>query len=50
MGADLARVFPCARRVFDEIDDALQQNLSRLMFEGAAVRRVVMPGLALCAL
>lgn len=34
MGRDLAAAFPAARAVFAEIDDALRQNLSHLMFEG----------------
>ncbi len=34
MGRDLATAFPAAREVFQEVDDALGQNLSRLMFEG----------------
>lgn len=34
MGADLARDFEPARNVFDEADDALGFNLSRLCFEG----------------
>ncbi len=34
MGADVAGAFSCAREVFEEIDEALGQNLSRLMFEG----------------
>jgi [acyl-carrier-protein] S-malonyltransferase len=34
MGRDLAEAFPIAREVFEEIDDALHQRLSRLMFEG----------------
>jgi len=34
MGADLAAAFPTAREVFQEVDDALSQRLSRLMFEG----------------
>jgi len=34
MGRDLAGAFPVARETFQEIDEALQQNLSRLMFEG----------------
>ena len=34
MGKDLAGAFPAAREVFEEIDDALGQNLSNLMFEG----------------
>ena len=34
MGRDVAEAFACAREVFQEIDDALDQNLTRLMFEG----------------
>lgn len=34
MGKDLADTFVSARSVFEEIDDALSQNLSRLMWEG----------------
>jgi [acyl-carrier-protein] S-malonyltransferase len=34
MGQALAADFAPARRLFEEIDDALSQNLSRLMFEG----------------
>lgn len=34
MGADLAREFPAARRVFDEADEALGFALSRMCFEG----------------
>jgi len=34
MGKELADAFPAAREVFQEVDDALEQNLSRLMFEG----------------
>jgi [acyl-carrier-protein] S-malonyltransferase len=34
MGADLAEAFASAREVFQEVDDALGQNLSRLMREG----------------
>src|ERR1051325_2412013 len=34
MGRELAEAFPVARELFDEIDDALSQHLSRLMFEG----------------
>ncbi len=34
MGQDLAGAFATARHLFEEIDDALGQNLSRLMFEG----------------
>jgi [acyl-carrier-protein] S-malonyltransferase len=34
MGAELAAAFPTAREVFDEVDDALGQRLSTLMFEG----------------
>ncbi|MGE5538936.1 MAG: ACP S-malonyltransferase [Gemmatimonas sp.] len=34
MGRDLAQAFACAREVFEEVDEALGQHLSRLMFEG----------------
>ncbi|HTZ38330.1 MAG TPA: ACP S-malonyltransferase [Stellaceae bacterium] len=34
MGRDLYEAFPAARLLFEEIDDALSQHLSRLMFEG----------------
>src|SRR5690606_635733 len=35
MGRELAEAFPVARLVFEEVDDALSQKLSRLMFEGS---------------
>jgi [acyl-carrier-protein] S-malonyltransferase len=34
MGRDLAAAFSAAREVFQEVDDTLNQKLSRLMFEG----------------
>lgn len=34
MGRDLAEAFAPAREVFQEVDDALGQHLSKLMFEG----------------
>ncbi len=34
MGKDLAEAFPEARAVFDEVDEALAQKLSAVMFEG----------------
>ncbi|MEO5374596.1 MAG: ACP S-malonyltransferase [Alphaproteobacteria bacterium] len=34
MGRDLADAFPVARHVFEEVDDALRQNLTRLIFNG----------------
>ncbi len=34
MGQELAAAFPVARHLFQEVDDALGQHLSRLMFEG----------------
>lgn len=34
MGKALAEAFAAARRVFEEVDEALQQRLSTLMFEG----------------
>jgi [acyl-carrier-protein] S-malonyltransferase len=36
MGRDLATAFVAARLVFEEVDDALGQKLSKLMFEGPA--------------
>lgn len=36
MGKELAAAFPIARETFEEVDEALKQNLSRLMFEGPA--------------
>lgn len=36
MGRDLATAFAAARLVFEEVDDALGQKLSKLMFEGPA--------------
>jgi [acyl-carrier-protein] S-malonyltransferase len=36
MGRALASAFPAAREVFEEVDEALKQKLSRLMFEGPA--------------
>lgn len=34
MGKELAGAFPAARLVFEEVDEALKQKLSALMFEG----------------
>jgi [acyl-carrier-protein] S-malonyltransferase len=34
MGKDLADAFPAAREVFQEVDDTLNQKLSKIMFEG----------------
>ncbi|MCR4266853.1 ACP S-malonyltransferase [Nitratireductor sp. ZSWI3] len=34
MGRDLAEAFPEARAVFEEVDDALSQKLSKVMWEG----------------
>ena len=34
MGRSLAEAYPAARRLFDEVDEALSQPLSRLMFDG----------------
>lgn len=36
MGKDLAEAFPVAKHVFQEVDDALNQNLSKIIFEGPA--------------
>ncbi|MEI4231916.1 ACP S-malonyltransferase [Roseovarius sp. D22-M7] len=35
MGADLAKAHPAAKAVFDEVDDALGEKLSTLIWEGA---------------
>lgn len=34
MGAELAKAYPPARAVFEEVDDALGESLSKLMWEG----------------
>ncbi|HEX5932224.1 MAG TPA: acyltransferase domain-containing protein, partial [Methyloceanibacter sp.] len=34
MGAELAKAYPSARAVFEEVDAALAQKLSRVMWEG----------------
>ncbi len=34
MGRELAETFKCAQEVFDEVDDALGQSLSKIMWEG----------------
>ena len=34
MGAELAKAFPAAKRVFEEVDEALGQKLSQIMWEG----------------
>ena len=34
MGRELADASPIAREVFEEVDEALSQKLSALMFEG----------------
>ncbi|MEX2312259.1 MAG: ACP S-malonyltransferase, partial [Rhodospirillales bacterium] len=34
MGKELSAAFPAAREVFEEVNEALKQKLSRLMFEG----------------
>lgn len=34
MGKEFADAFPAAREIFEEVDDALGQKLSKLMFEG----------------
>lgn len=36
MGQELAGAFPVAAQVFEEVDEALGENLSKLMFEGPA--------------
>lgn len=37
MGKDLAEAFPEARHTFEEVDDALSQNLTKIMFDGAEI-------------
>ena len=34
MGKELAEAFPAARHVFEEVDETLKQNLTKVMFEG----------------
>ena len=34
MGEEIAKIFPEAKLLFEEVDDALKQNLTKLMFEG----------------
>ena len=34
MGKELAEAMPAARHLFQEVDEALTQNLTKLMFEG----------------
>ena len=34
MGKELADAFPAARLVFEEINETLKQDLSKVMFEG----------------
>ncbi|MEM7192478.1 MAG: acyltransferase domain-containing protein, partial [Pseudomonadota bacterium] len=34
MGAGLAQAFPAAKEVFDEVDEALGQKLSTVMWDG----------------
>ncbi|GBR10448.1 ACP S-malonyltransferase [Acetobacter oeni] len=36
MGQDLADAYPAAREVFQEVDDALGEHLSKIIFEGPA--------------
>ncbi|HEY8187731.1 MAG TPA: ACP S-malonyltransferase [Pyrinomonadaceae bacterium] len=36
MGKDLVENFPLAKRIFEELDDALQVSVSRLCFEGSS--------------
>src|SRR5215470_15425122 len=36
MGLALANAFPIARRTFEEVDEALSDKLSRIMWEGPA--------------
>ena len=36
MGKDLSEAFSEAREIFQEVDEALKQNLSKIMFDGPA--------------
>ncbi|TIM28788.1 MAG: ACP S-malonyltransferase [Mesorhizobium sp.] len=38
MGKDLADAFPESRKIFEEVDDALSENLSKLIWEGPEER------------
>ncbi|TIX84354.1 MAG: ACP S-malonyltransferase, partial [Mesorhizobium sp.] len=38
MGKDLADAFPESRHIFEEVDDALGENLSKLIWEGPEER------------
>ncbi|HEY9568422.1 MAG TPA: malonyl CoA-acyl carrier protein transacylase, partial [Thalassobaculum sp.] len=38
MGKDLADAYPIARLVFQEVDDALGESLSRVMWDGPEER------------
>jgi [acyl-carrier-protein] S-malonyltransferase len=40
MGRDLAQTFTAAREVFDEVDAALGENLSRLMFDSDSAEKL----------
>ena len=41
MGREVAEAFAVAKEIFEEIDEALKQNLSRLMFQGPAEELVL---------
>lgn len=41
MGKDLAVAFPAAKAVFDEVDEALGEKLSQIMWEGPADRLIL---------
>ena len=36
MGRDIAEAYPAAKAVYDEVNEALGQNLSQLIWEGDA--------------
>ena len=42
MGRALAEAFPAARHVFQEVDEALSQKLSRLIFEGPEMNQIIL--------
>ncbi len=54
MGKALFEAFACAREIFGEVDEALSQNLSKIMFEGPAedlqLTENAQPALMACSL
>ena len=44
MGKDLAEAYPAAKAVFQEVDDALGENLSGLIWDGDIAELTLTPG------